>query len=817
MHTGNGVSTVVDIHGADEPMTMSAIQPLLTDIQHRLGNQLPIYYPFTPPSGDPSQITKSNYLALIKNPTCLSDCLNFYGKLNTPSKDAWQAVPILIAAWEGEGSQNAATKQQYLDGAVNAVANTCAGLTQDFLPLTDPPLDYYWWGKFWAYTYDAILHTQGTPEYDIMMSQFWTTLGQVADAWPIMNISGTVADGVAMGTIAAAFWYDGAFRHQDVYNYQLSNAAKFQRFANGIWNAYQTYNDIEDDDQFYGTASLFILEAWWRLRGEYTAQELYCHFADQIANDGSYPAYGDGGAPGQYFIALLCAELAATRTKDGLLKSGYKQLAHRAFWNGHDRLLSLRGGSYLNEVYTALAYLHADDTIAEDDLPAGVKLSVRQWRDLTPVEMRLAGWRWFTFQPRKAPNKLIFRAGSSPTDASLVMQVGQLGGHGHMDAGAITYYGSDHASYFDYATLRLDRYQEAHNIFTLRADQGVLWCGRLNNGTPPVDDPCFTTEEVLVPTMGTTSDASYARIQIIEYLASDLTRPYWWKLVKPEVWPKTWTLEKAIGYKNWPLRLNRSVLFVNNKFTVVRDEPNFLIPVLAQMGPNWTFGELGCAGTHWVNVWMPKVLNAFYGGVTYDQNSQLHHLKWISTAPKDLLIWFSPESGNVLQIERLNGDRTLSPDYVPLNPAPNTSSNSYINLPMRAWYTRTDKWPQGVQKAFATVLMPHDPMSLDDLQSLVQRINSIEEKDEVTVLTITDDTHVYLVVMQSSGGNTINVEATLPVSEQLIKLITDGEATLITCNYDGTPAHVSAWGASSLSIDGDVYLQSSTPMPEWEA
>ncbi len=69
-----------------------------------------------------------------------------------------------------------------------------------------------------------------------------------------------------------------------------------------------------------------------------------------------------------------------------------------------------------------------------------------------------------------------------------------------MDSGAISYYGSDHASYFDYATLRLDKYQEAHNIFTLRdahhPDQ--LWCGVLGD---PVDDECSTTEQALVPSI----------------------------------------------------------------------------------------------------------------------------------------------------------------------------------------------------------------------------------------------------------------------------------------------------------------------------
>src|SRR5262249_24269797 len=149
------------------------------------------------------------------------------------------------------------------------------------------------------------------------------------------------------------------------------------------------------------------------------------------------------GTPGQYFRGLVCAELAARRTQHGR----YKWLAHRAFWRGRDHLLALRGGTNMNEVYTALAYLHADDSIQEQACPVGVTLRQRQWRDLSPVETRQPPFngRWFFFQPKLTPSKLIFRAGMSPTDACLVMQAGQRGGHGHMDAGAITYYGDEHA------------------------------------------------------------------------------------------------------------------------------------------------------------------------------------------------------------------------------------------------------------------------------------------------------------------------------------------------------------------------------------
>src|ERR1043166_7249122 len=133
------------------------------------------------------------------------------------------------------------------------------------------------------------------------------------------------------------------------------------------------------------------------------------------------------------------------------------------------------------------------------------------------------------------------------------MQVGQLGDHGHMDSGALTHYGSDYSYYFDYATLRLDEYLEAHNVFTLRDPvSGLLWSGTKSN---PADYAAFTTEDVSVPVVGITSEASYARILTREYPGT-VTDAASWNTVTN--WNIGWTKEQAIGYRNWPIRLNRS-------------------------------------------------------------------------------------------------------------------------------------------------------------------------------------------------------------------------------------------------------------------
>ena len=246
---------------------------------------------------------------------------------------------------------------------------------------------------------------------------------------------------------------------------------------------------------------------------------------------------------------------------------------------------------------------------------------------------------------------------------------------------------------------------------------------------------------------------------------------------------------------------------------VVRDEPYLLLPVAAQMGPNWTFGEMGAVGTHWVNVWTPKVLNAHYGQVDTDGHPQA----WIATAAKDLLIWFAPETNSTLQVEKLKHERTLNPVYNALN--------SWINLPMRAWYTRTNaQWSTGMQKGFTTVLMPHDPLPGAAVHALAGSIKLVQDTVQCTALTISDSTTTDLLVMQSAHGRPTTVAFPLPASiadvpsnpQPGITLTTDGEAALLTYGSDGSLVHIAARNVSSLSINRQTYLQASQPLSAWE-
>jgi hypothetical protein len=388
--------------------------------------------------------------------------------------------------------------------------------------------------------------------------------------------------------------------------------------------------------------------------------------------------------------------------------------------------------------------------------------------DLSPAEVRAKGGQWFTINKDKlAPRTLMFRGGSKETDHCLLLMAGQQGGHGHMNSGAVLGYTGDLAQYFDYATLRLDVTMEGCNNFTLRNPaKAVPWPGHYGGH--------YTTEDCTVPAMGALKTASYARVHIQEYPGYTATPERWKAVLDATGWPP----EKAIGYRGWPARLDRGVLFVNNQFTVVRDVLHATLPVEAQLGPNWTFGELGAVGTHWVNVWMPKAIYEY--GAYYSP---------VELAPRDLLIWFAPRADNVLVVEKETTPRAeIAPYY--------TVGNSYINLPMRAWYQRTVDAQPGQPQAFTTVLMPHAPGM--DAAELAGAITLLRDEPGLTVLQVKGADATRTLLLNSSGK---------PVT--IGKLTTDAEAALLT---PGKTTHVELWQATAAKYGSQTLVKAKTPV-----
>ncbi|MHB9133253.1 MAG: hypothetical protein ACYDBB_19460 [Armatimonadota bacterium] len=779
-------STVVEIGPHDDnPMQLPAIKPLLaTDAADRLNCVWPEkltemeylqnvltgkfdilkgWWPFESPTGDPSKFTRKDYIETIKAAKYMFPYYEqVYGKLGDPVKangNAWEMIPLYVALWKDDQDP------KHLQMVVRAIKIMSLALDEEYAKNpTTPPLYNAYWKRDLAYTYLSMLPMKDTPEFKECMAILGTSAGKLANAWPISPFKTAYNM-----SFMAAFWYDLSLKYSPQ---ELSHAKEMKAYVDEIWHDYWDKKDMNEEDSSYTILDLVILHAWSQMRGEKwwtdpDRSKLFKQYAEQVANDGSWPAYGDGGASGEFLIGMWLGEMMASVTRDG----HYKWLAHRAFWTARNRMWKLCVGSgYMAYIWLALGTACADDTVKEVAPKAGVTMMDRLLFTLTPVEQRRSGYWWYIDgEKRWVPRKLIFRGGPKETDAFMLVQAGPMAGHGHPDSGSIQFYAADLGTLFDYPTLRLDNGMESTNAFVLQdpAKPGP-WPGRMSG--------IYTTEFTSVPVMGSGPSASYARLHIQEYPGTTTTEESW-KLV--QTWPKReWTQEKAIGYRNWPVRLDRSILFVNNKFTVVRDTTNWLIPATSRMGANWTFGQLGSIGNNWVNVWTPKVLFA-YG--TY--------LRPITSAPKDLFIWFAPRDDATLQIEKLNSVRKeIAAYYYP--------ANSYQNMPLRAWYTRTGTWQPEEPQAFTTVLIPHDPKI--SATQLAQSIESVRDDEQCTAVRIQDTDGVRLAVINTSGKSVI-----------IDDLVTDAEAALVTLKNG--KFHISAWHATTVRFGNKVLLKAAKP------
>ncbi len=755
---------VITIAPGENPMTNAALKPLLAYDPDRLTGK----GAWQPPKGDPAIITNADYLlALQPN---LDYCLRAYGQEPaTPKIYAYEAIPTFAAFYKGTRDP------KYADLALRATREYCLAIDEEVKATVAemaktggrPGVGLYWTYTY-AYVLEGLWALEGAPQYAQMADLLGKCWGARANAYPIYWERGP-----QNRSVDAAFWYDAAL----ALNPNIPRAKELKAYADLIWNDYWVQKDMEEDCAHYTWMDLLTVDAWCRVRGvkwweDPDARNFWVSYAEQAAQDGTWPAYGDAGQHGYFFVGMSIEELAAARVKDGR----FKWFAHRMFWNGRDRIADLCAGiGYMTYVELALAYLYADETIKEIPPKAGVALTQRRFRERT-------NWRKFWSNPngglffelhnRWAPSKVIFRAGPRETDHFLLLQAGNQAGHGHPDTGSVILYNGDLSHFLANGASRMDDDMELHNLFTLRDPAtNYKWYAHQ-----------LASEDTSVPVMGQASDAAYARLHIREYPGNTATPESWktlydrWSKVDKNIWIYgDFPPERALGYKNWPVRLDRCVLFVNNQFAVVRDVVSPILPVRAQMGQNWTFGGLGpTAGANWVNTFIPKLY-----GFPYTNPPKAP----VDFARRDLLIWFVPHKDAVMQIV----DGATHSWY----------GNCYINLTRRAWYPRIGDWQPGRPQAFTTVLLPHAPMA--NPETLAATIGALFDTPDATALQVVDGATSRLILLNTGGK---------PVA--LGPLATDAEAALLTL-VNGKPAHLSAWRATTIKLNGRPLLTTKTP------
>lgn len=774
------LSTIVRIPSGTNPEQVAGLAALQSDSSGRLAG-----WPWMMPSGQPMAISKADYMAAVEETPGLAYYIDRYATGTDASPASfYEALPVFLAMYRTTG------ESRFLDYILSGTGRFTASIRAEIAALGGalPHYQTYWHPEY-AWMYQQLLSVQDTPQGVAALADFTSALGERADAW---GAATAAPGGVYNMSIYAAFWFDLALH----YNPQLQRRVELRAYADAVWNEFQAARDHNEDDAWYGLSDLLVLDVWYQLRGidwaaDPESARMFRSLAYQVGNDGTVPGYGDGNRLGNWFAMTCATELVASRTRDPVLK----WLAHRTFWAGRDHLADLTAGvGYANSAYLAMAYFHADDTLPETAPAAGVTVLERRGRDLAPPSTRYADGRWFTMRDDVIPSKTIIRAGSHETDPFVILQTGQQGGHSHTDAGNVLHFGGNLAYYLFAGALRSDSWNEEANVFLLRQrDTDVPWAGTFAS--------LLTTEDVSVPVAGQTASGGYARIHVQEAPGVTPTAEGF-AAVKAMVAQTRFAPERAIGYKNWPVRLDRSVLLLPEGVLIVRDATEHVVGVPATMGQNWTFGELGKVGNNWINTWPRRDLSAYFGYrfASGELIGKMH------PAAKDLLLWFAPQSNATLEIERLDYSRFLAaPEGVTLKSDPhlpddpNDQHLEYLNTPFRAWYSRSDDWAPQSRHASTTVMVPHDPEI--DAAAVAGGIALYSDSPTQTVIRIrTVDGGDRLAILQTGGG--IQVHGSLE---------TDAEAVVV--EYSGAvPTRLSFWHATFARLQGGVILSAATPV-----
>jgi len=213
---------------------MPQLTPLISDSVARL-----VGWPFQPPTGDPTLITKNDYLALIKLYPGETYYLTTYATYNTISLNAYEVVPVLVAFWKASGDA------KYLEALVKAVNNFAAAILAETAVQAssgDPPLLSTYRRSEYAWVYLGLRVLDGTPQGDALLGQNWT-FGEMSlpgthwvNVWTPQELNGWFGQTVGQANLAPVYtaaqdlliWF--APRRDAVLEVERLNRSRFQLY-----------------------------------------------------------------------------------------------------------------------------------------------------------------------------------------------------------------------------------------------------------------------------------------------------------------------------------------------------------------------------------------------------------------------------------------------------------------------------------------------------------------------------------------------------------------------------------------------------------
>lgn len=515
------------------------------------------------------------------------------------------------------------------------------------------------------------------------------------------------------------------------------DVASWRKYAATVWADWWDFRDvgINDTGYFYSSLQNIVRAAELLERNEVftdpESRKLFDRILFRITPNGVAVPYGShAGYHGAAGAEIFILEAAAKHTRDGRYRWGAHRLMNfgqqRGFSNNqhHVQALSLEA--------VALASLVCDDAIEPVEPEGGSQLLTRkeivrltneqarqQFPDFGGVDCNM-----FMTQ-RVLPHKLVFRAGWNPGDLYLLMEAYVR--HDPLNPTAIL---ACERHGVPFAEMCSEKFVSRENAVRIDDLSGAAtYCGKKDFRGEKKLPLGYAGMESTVPVFQDHPLATHARLQVANYMGFEAAQ-------------------------------EREVLFVKNRFVVVRDETTFADRFRARVGPIWNTQNVGQPrGEHWLNTWFTT---------HWFQTARLYE-----TPPWDLLVYYAPQSDRRLTVSEL-GEAHTGPTHL--------WSTQY------AW--EGDVQPE-TRVQSVCVLLPHAP--LRDASSLAQRIEVLRDEPGLAAVCVRGDDGCEVVVLNPDGAElTLTPVAGCPIATRAraayVRIVNGRSAEAVA--LDGSPLRI---------------------------
>lgn len=444
----------------------------------------------------------------------------------------------------------------------------------------------------------------------------------------------------------------------------IPEAAEWQRYAGLVYQDWWRYRDFPPNDIGYLPGILFPLFLHAELVGDDSfftdadARKVWDRLMLEVSPDGSIVSYGAGAWNCNTGPRIMMLEMVAAKTHDGRYRFVAQKLMNYLLYQQqryleHGYLAGLESTEPI-----AAAYLLADDSIAPVEPDAGSTilyrketLRLRDHRNHAMATRFLGQEAQIDPNPERAqiccgllvtektkPSKLVLRSGWNGGD--LFALVDLFPRHDPLNVPGILGI-TRHGAALTASISAKDESDE--NRLIIRDLSGKA--PRRLNQDPGLGDKYY--QEVEIPQFVDLEKATFATVKVSNYMG-------------------------------FPISCTRELVFLKNRFIVVRDLATFEEGFKAEVASVFNTQNVGPqVGRHWANTFM---------------NAPTTAGKALLNPPVDLLVYFTPQAGHRMQVV----DRTATDPRC-------------LDVPNQLSYAWQGTARGGQTLHFTEVLYPHAP------------------------------------------------------------------------------------------------------------